>query len=333
MIVEAEKYSIRLRRPFRIAHGTSATRDTLIVRIRDGDLTAHGEGALPPYYPSTAEAGLAWLSDVPSGGEIPVAPPEAAAARVALEIARHDLRAQRAGVPLWKSWGLDPSNIPLCPTTLSIPVSEADLRGALAEALADGAPLLKLKSASGDLSWDERCAAIVAATGLPFSVDANAGWPASEASRIIPFLGHLGVEFVEQPVGRDLAAWRELRGLLAGNSVPPLVADESLQTGGDLRALAAVADGVNIKILKAGGLAAAREWAALARSLGLRVMIGVMVETGVGRTAAAHLAPLADWLDIDPPSSIPAAPFCGFEVSAGRLTLSSRPGLGLLPAA
>lgn len=330
MILEAEKFSIRLRRPFRIAHGTSTTRDTLLVHLGEGDLTGHGEGALPPYYPSTAEAGQAWLKTVSSEGHIPPAPPEAAAARVALEMARHDLHAQRAGLPLWKMWGLDPANIPPCPTTLSIPESESDLREALNEALANGAPLLKLKSASGDLAWDERCAKIVAASGQPFSVDANAGWSPAEAARIIPALEELGVEFVEQPTFRTLTAWHEVRSLLAAKPTPPLVADESLQTSEDLRALAKVADGVNIKILKAGGLAAAQEWITLARSLGLRVMIGVMVETGIGRTAAAHLAPLADWLDIDPPSSIPVDPLCGFEVSKGRLQLSNRPGLGLV---
>ncbi len=329
MIVEAEKFSIRLRRPFRIAHGTSTTRDTLLVHLRDGDHTAHGEGALPPYYPSTAEAGLDWLKIVPAEGDIPDAPPMAAAARVAWEIAHQDLHAQRAGLPLWKMWGLDPSNLPPCPTTLSIPETEAELQEALAEAFADGTALLKLKSGSGDLAWDERCATMVEATGRPFSVDANAGWSPAEAARIIPVLARLGVEFVEQPTGRDPAAWHELRGLLAANPTPPLVADESLQTREDLRALAGVADGVNIKILKAGGLTAAREWVTLARSLGLRVMIGVMVETGIGRSAAAQLAPLADWLDIDPPTSIPVDPLCGFEMSKGRLQLSHRPGLGL----
>lgn len=331
MTLEAEKFSIRLRRPFRIAHGTSTTRDTLLVHLRDGALTAHGEGALPPYYPSTAEAGLAWLKTVPTDGSLPSAPPEAAAARVALEMARHDLAAQRAGVPLWKSWGLNPANISPCPTTLSIPESENELHEMLAEALADGAPLLKLKTASGDLAWDQRCAEIAAATDRPFSVDANAGWSAAEAARIIPFLQNLGVSFVEQPVARELAAWQELRRLLPTKT--PLVADESLQTSADLPALAKVADGVNIKILKVGGLTAAREAITLARSLGLRVMIGVMVETGIGRTAAAHLAPLADWLDIDPPASIPVDPLCGFAISKGRLILSDRPGLGLIPVA
>lgn len=329
MILHAEKFTIRLRRPFRIAHGASTTRETLLVQLQENGCTGHGEGALPPYYPSTAEAGLEWLQSCdPDGGPLS-APPEAAAAHTAWEMALHDLRARQAGLPLWKFWGLAPARIPSCPTTLSIPETEADLRETIAEALAGGAPLLKLKTGSGDSAWDAHCARLVAATGRPFSVDANAGWSAPEAARLIPRLAECGIEFVEQPVAREPAAWQELRSLLTGHSVPPLVADESLQSENDLSVLAAVADGVNIKILKAGGLTAARRWITLARSLRLRVMIGVMVETGIGRTAAAHLAPLADWLDIDPPSSIPAAPLCGFSVTSGRLALSGLPGLGL----
>jgi L-alanine-DL-glutamate epimerase-like enolase superfamily enzyme len=329
MTLAAEKFTIRLPRPFRIAHGASATRDTLLVHLHENGFTGHGEGALPPYYPSTAEAGLDWLKSCDPACAPPPSPPEAAAARTAWEVAIHDLRAQQAGLPLWKYWGLDPAEIPPCPTTLSIPESEGELRESLAEALADGAPILKLKSASGDSGWDEYCAGLVAAAGRPFSVDANAGWSAREASRIIPRLQELGVEFVEQPVGREPAAWQELRGLLAGRSAPLLVADESLQSENDLPVLATVADGVNVKILKAGGLTTALRWIARARSLRLRVMVGVMVETGIGRTAAAHLASLADWLDIDPPSRIPAAPLCGFSVTSGRLALSGLPGLGL----
>lgn len=330
MKLRAEKYSIRLRRPFRIAHGVSTTRDTILVHITEGSLTGHGEGALPPYYPSEAEACLEWLHGLDLTAPLAPAPPAAAAARVAAEIALHDLRAQQAGLPLWKVWGLDPSRIPPCPTTLSIPESEAGLREELGEATAAGAPVLKLKSGSGDLAWDRRCAELVAARGIPFSIDANAGWAPEAASEIIPRLASLGVEFLEQPIGRELDCWRELRRRLEGRAALPLVADESLQSEADLRAFATVADGVNIKILKAGGLTPARQWIDLARSLGLRVMIGVMVETGVGRTAAAHLAPLADWLDIDPPSSIPTEPLCGFEVRAGKLTISDRAGLGLI---
>lgn len=329
----AEKYSIRLPRPFRIAHGVSTTRDTLLVHVQDGELTGHGEGALPPYYPSTAEAGLAWLEKIDLAAPLPSAPPGAAAARVALEIALCDLEAQRTGSPLWKLWEFDPSRIPPCPTTLSIPESETELEEMLAEALADGTTLLKLKSGSGDADWDFQCAKLTTLRSIPFSIDANAGWSPATAAALIPRLAELGVEFVEQPVSRELSAWQELRQLIGEKSIPPLVADESLQSANDLRALATVADCVNVKILKAGGLNTARQWIALARSLQLKVMVGVMVETGIGRTAAAHLAPAADWLDIDPPSSIPVEPMSGFDVEEGRLMISDRPGLGLAPIA
>lgn len=329
MTLEATIRTIALPRPFRIAHGTSSHRETVLVSVRDGDLTGWGEGALPPYYPSRANDCLAWLRVCRPVIPLPPAPPEAAAARVAVEMALQDLAGQRAGAPLWKLWDLDPAKIPPCPTTLSIPESEDALADALAEARAHGATALKLKSGSGDPLWDARCAALVAASGLPFSVDANAGWSVSDAAALIPQLAGLGVLFVEQPVDRAAEAWRDLRALWPVRSCP-LVADESLQDLADLRVLAPVIDGVNIKILKAGGLDAARRWITAARHLNLRIMIGVMVETGIGRTAAAHLAPLADWLDIDPPASIPVAPLCGFTVRAGRLTLSDRPGLGLM---
>lgn len=322
MIIRGERFTIRLPRPFRIAHGSSETRDTILVHVRDGNFEGHGEGALPPYYPSKADDCLAWLERP----EDP-APPGAAAAAVALDIAREDLRAQGAGLPIWRLWDLDPARISECHVTLSIPENESELEEEIREALAAGARCLKLKSGSGDLAWDEHCAESVARRGIAHGIDANAGWSPAEAAKIIP---RLKVDFVEQPVGRDIEFWRELKRLCPIS--PPLVADESIQVDGDLEKFAGLADGVNIKLLKAGGLDGARRWIVRARELGLRVMIGVMVETGIGRTAAAQLAPLADWLDIDPPSSIPFAPMAGVSFEEGRLVLSGRPGLGLIPA-
>ncbi len=333
---QAERFTIRLRRPFRIAHGVSATRETILVHVQAGDpaISAHGEGALPPYYPSRAEACLAWVAGLPQEiSEIPPAPPDAAAARVALEIALQDLAGQRAGMPVWKRFGADPQRCPPCPTTLPIPQSARELDEMLDEADALGSREFKLKSGSGDLSWDAMCAWQVRRRfpEARLSIDANAGWSPQEAASVIGQLADAKIEFFEQPVGRDAACWRELRGALGSVPAPPLVADESLQTSADFEALRGLAEGVNIKLLKAGGLAPAYQWIRRARALGFKVMIGVMVESGIGRTAAAHLAPLADWLDIDPPDSIPVSPLSGFRVQRGRLVLSDRPGLGLLP--
>lgn len=342
MRLEAEKFAIRLRRPFRIAHGSSDIRETILVHLHDETegLIAHGEGALPPYYPSTSEASLAWLGGVAQTGDIveweaacdTEGPPGASAGRAALEIALQDLKAQKAGKPLWRLWDLDPARIPPCWRTLSIPQNEKELQEMLDEAISLGSEHIKLKTGSGDLRWDENCMRLASARPVLFGLDANEGWTPGDAGKLLCRPVCQGIAFVEQPVLREFASWDELRSRVYGMKIPPLIADESLQTEGDLTALKGLADGVNVKLLKAGGLRAARRWIALARSLGMGVMVGTMVETGIGRTAAAQLAPLADWLDIDSPDSIPAAPMTGFRMEGDHLILADRPGLGLQQA-
>jgi L-alanine-DL-glutamate epimerase-like enolase superfamily enzyme len=335
MKLSAERFTIRLIRPFRIAHGSSDTRETILVKLCDGTYEGHGEGALPPYYPSRPGSSLCWLRELkmPLDAEtnrIPPAPPDAAAARVAVEIALHDLWARRQGLPLWKAWNLSPKTIPVCARTLPIPESEDELR----EFLAEGGACFKLKVGSGDSSWDLEIVRLARELRpeARLSVDANGAWSPAQAAELLPQLACCDLEYVEQPVSPDREDWRKLRTSLAAQQTVPLIADESVQGVEDITAFRGLADGVNVKLLKAGGLAGARLWIDAARAAGLRVMIGVMVETGIGRTAAAQLAPLADWLDIDPPDSIPAAPLLGFELCEDRLILSDRPGLGLIPA-
>ena len=340
MRLEAEKFTIQLRRAFRIAHGSSATRETILVHLHDTKrgIIAHGEGALPPYYPSTPEACLTWLNEVAQSDDavaweaacIAQGPLEAAAGRAALEIALHDLQARRSGKPLWRLLGLDSARIPPCWRTLPIPSNEKELQEVLDEWILSGSERIKLKTGSGDLGWDENCVRFASERSVRLGLDANEGWTPEDAAKILSRLARHDIVFVEQPVSRGAAFWSELRSRVRGMKIPPLVADESLQSEDDLAALKGLADGVNVKLLKAGGLHAARRWITLARGLGMRVMVGTMVETGIGRTAAAQLAPLADWLDIDPPESIPAAPMIGFRIEGDRLLLAARPGLGLL---
>lgn len=338
MKLEAERFTIRLQRPFRIAHGSSTTRETILVHLRDeaGGIEAHGEGALPPYYPSTAEACLAWLNQLARENDIRLwetacsvpGPDEIAAGRVALEVALQDYQAQMAGQPIWQWWGLDPAKIPSCWRTLSIASTENELAELLDEAVALGSGYIKLKTGSGDLEWDERCIELASRRPVRLGLDVNEGWTPAQATELLR-RATKAVAFVEQPVPREVEHWHELRSRLGETAIAPLIADESLQDERDLAAFTGLADAVNVKVLKAGGLGAAREWVARARGLGMGVMIGGMVETGIGRTAAAQLAPLADWLDIDPPDSIPAAPMLGFRVTGDRLMLADRPGLGL----
>jgi L-alanine-DL-glutamate epimerase-like enolase superfamily enzyme len=337
--LEAERFTIRLERPFRIAHGSSLTREAILVHLYDDHegIVAHGEGALPPYYPSTAQASLRWLDDVAAPGDAAAwqtactsqGPPEAAAARVALEIALQDLRAQRQRKPLWRLWDLDPARTPPCWMTLSIPASEKELLDLLDEAISRGSKRIKLKTGSGDLGWDETCLRLASERPIRLGLDANGGWTPEQAAKILSCQACRDIVFVEQPVSLEVGWWNELRSRVRAMKTPSLIADESVQTDHDLASLRGLADGVNVKILKAGGLDVARRWITLARSWGLKIMVGTMVETGIGRTAAAQLAPLADWVDIDSPESIPAAPMIGFSMEGDRLVLGDRPGLGL----
>jgi L-alanine-DL-glutamate epimerase-like enolase superfamily enzyme len=336
--LEAERFTIRLRRPFRIAHGCSTTRETILVHLHDEaeGIEAHGEGALPPYYPSTAEASLGWLNQLAQENDVcsweaacsAPGPDEVAAGRVALEIALQDYHAQKVGQPIWQLWGLNPAKIPSCWRTLSIASTEKELTELLDEAVACGSGCIKLKTGSGDPEWDERCIELAGQRPVRLGLDVNEGWTPAQAAELLQ-RSKRAVAFVEQPVPREAGHWQELRSRIGKTAIAPLIADESLQTEGDLATFSGLTDAVNVKLLKAGGLGAARKWIVLARALGMGVMIGGMVETGIGRTAAAQLAPLADWLDIDPPDSIPAAPMLGFRVTGDRLVLSDRPGLGL----
>jgi L-Ala-D/L-Glu epimerase len=338
MKLEAERFIIKLPRPFRIAHGSSRTRETILVHIHYEGIDAHGEGALPPYYRSSAEASLDWLNSIGRKADLAAwesecarkAPAQAVAGHVALEIALEDLKARKAGKPLWHLWDLNPAAIPACWRTVSMVSSEHELCDMLDEARSHGSTCIKLKTGSGDFAWDKRCIQLAVARKIRLGLDVNGGWTPAQSAQILPKLGEQKIAFVEQPVGRESEKWRELRSRAGEAGIPPLVADESLQEQEDFVKLRGLIDGANVKLLKAGGLRAALHWISLARELGLLVMLGVMVETGIGRTAAAQLAPLADWLDIDPPDSIPANPMIGFQIYGDRLALSDRPGLGLV---
>ena len=339
-MIQTEILTLHLRTPFRIAHGVSTTRQSVIVHLPDGAL---GEAALAPYYGVTPEHVVAYLADprveAALGDDLLLRedildrlPPGPAPARAALDIALHDLAGKRLGAPLYRLWGLNPARAPLSSYTIAIEADEAALRQKLREAA--HFPVLKLKLGSGSLDVDE-AAVRTARAELPnaqLCVDANAGWSVSEAAAVIPRLAAYGLLFVEQPLARDnLDGWRELRRRLPAG-MPPLIADESAHTSRDLPPLAGAADGINIKLAKAGGLREAWRMIQLARALDLRVMIGCMVESAVGVTAAAHLAPLVDYADLDGNLLVSNDPYRGAQMQAGVLTLPDSPGLGVTRA-
>ena len=351
----------RLRSPFRVAHGVSDTRTTVFVRLtlRGPSVDtpggpAWGEGALVPYYPYTLDDLTGYLSgigetfgpddDAPFDLDAALAaiPDGPAPARCALDLALHDAWGKAAEQPLWQMWGLDPKAAPPSSFTLSIP-TDLDAYRAEIDAAAH-LPVLKLKVGTGDADRDLALVRLARGrTRAALGVDANSAWTVDEAARLLPELAALGgILYVEQPLawrtpdgqrtGHD--GWHRLRERLgvdsgAGTGLPPLLADEAVQTLADVDGLAGAADGVNVKLTKTGGLAGARRMIDAAKARGMQVLVGCMVETTVGVTAAAHLAPLADYADLDGPVLIAdAAVTGGVGWADGRLTLPTDPGLG-----
>ncbi len=333
-VVSAEPLRLELKTEFRIAHGNSMERTNALVGF-EGSL---GEAALPPYYPTTfadvesyVEAidgellqSLVRDSLIDAVRSLPPGPPPV---RAALDMILHDLWGRSMGHPLYRLFGLNPDACPVSSFALSIPTSLDDHRDRI-DALRDW-PILKLKVGSGDLEFDE---AIIRTAREIFDgtvcVDANAAWSVPEALRIIPRLANLDLIFLEQPVSlNEIDDWHLLKRMLPSSKLI-LIADESVQTKEDIIALAGAADGINLKLAKCGGLLEMREMIFLARSLDMLVMIGCMIESDLAITAASHVAPLADFLDLDGGEQLSNNPFRGTTLKNGTITLPKSPGIG-----
>ena len=337
MYLTVEPITLHLKTPFRIAHGVSAARHNVLVHLDDGV----GEAALAPHYGYSQTEVMIYLQNLDLDvllGDDPLAledaldrlPPGPAPARTAIDVALHDRWARRLNQPLYRLWGLNPMRVPLSSLTIGITEGKDELRQRVQ--MAEGFPILKLKLGTGDLETDEAIVRMVHQEKEPLThlcVDANSAWQVEEAARIIPRLAAYDLLFIEQPIpATRMEDWHHLRRLLPDN-LPPLIADESVQQASDILALNGAADGINIKLAKAGGLREARRMIALARALNMRVMLGCMVESSVGVTAATHLAPLVDFADLDGNLDVSNDPYVGVKMERGRLYLPQKAGLGV----
>ena len=324
-----------LRHAWTIARGTSTSKRNVIVELREGGLVGRGEAAPNVRYGESAEtvtAALEKLAPALDGDlrhfrvlseRIEEALPGNHAAKAALDIALHDLAGKRLGVPLYRMLGLDPSRMPI--TSFSIGIDDP---AAMAQKVRDAEPYPILKIKLGAQSVREMFGAVRSATPKTVRVDANEAWTPDEALKHIEWLATQGVELVEQPLpAADVegAKWLRQRSPL------PLVADEALMMASDVPKLAEGYHGINVKLQKCGGIREALRIIETARSCGLKIMLGCMVETSVGIAAGAHLGPLVDWLDLDGNLLISADPFRGHPVVDGRIRLGDGPGLGVEP--
>lgn len=336
MRAETRRVVLTPTHPFRIARSEHRTYDHWLVRLeQDGD-EGWGEAAPSRRYGETAatvEAALAEL--LPLVGEDPYAVDriehaldghlwENASAKTAISMALHDLLGRRHGLPLYRWLGLDLDRVPATSFTIGIDEPER-MREKVAEA--EPYPILKVKMGfEGDLAALE---AIRGATDKPIRVDANEGWSRHGALARIPALEDLGVELLEQPVP---AADREGLARIAAATDIPVVADEACRTSADLAGLLGIVDVVNVKLAKCGSVPEAVRLMTAARALGFGVFLGCMVESSLGIAAAAHLAPLADYVDLDGHLLLADDPWTGLRFEDGRvLPDPERPGLGVEP--
>ncbi|WP_411966896.1 dipeptide epimerase [Haloferax sp. YSSS75] len=335
-----DRVSMQLADPFGISRGTQTAAENVVVRIEDeGGMTGVGAAAPSAHYGETAATVEAVLPDLLDVVE-EVGDPHAIdrierrmeetvrrnpAARTAVSIALHDLAAKRLGVPLYKQWGLDPERAPASSFTIGLDDIET-IREKTADAYEAGYDILKVKVGT------DRDKAIIEAVrdeapGVTIRVDANEAWTPREAVEMSEFLADYGVEFVEQPVPAE-----DYEGLkfVYDNSALPIAADESCITADDIPKIADRVDIANLKLMKCGSLSEAKRMIHTARSHGLEVMLGCMIETNAAIAAGCHLAPLLDYADLDGSLLLADDPYDGVPMPNGAIDLEAldRPGTG-----
>jgi L-alanine-DL-glutamate epimerase-like enolase superfamily enzyme len=242
-------------------------------------------------------------------------------AHCALDQAAHDLWGKLRGEPVWKLWGLALDSAPASDYTIGI--DSIDVMVAKLNEFPDW-PIYKIKLGTDrDLEIVRQLRRHTKAT---FRVDANCGWTAEQTIANAPELKALGVEFIEQPLPAD--RWAEMERVRAESALP-IVADESCIVESDVARCAGKFHGINIKLVKCGGLTPARRMIAQARELGLSVMVGCMTESTVGISAIAQLLPLLDYVDMDGAVLLARDIARGVTLDRGVCRYSDRPGTGV----
>ncbi len=327
MELAARAVTLRLAETFVIARDSQDEAELVEVEVRHGGVSGFGEAAPIGRYDESAASALAWLEAVDPGDD-PWAldelhaslPPGEHAARAALDAALHDLQGKLAGVPVHRLLGLRRDGPP---TSWTVWLGDPDDMARRAEAAAArGFERLKLKLGGRDGLDLERVRAVSAATALPLQADVNEYWSLDEALELLP---QLALEYCEQPLPAGDPGGPELKR----RSPIPIYVDEDCHTLADVAPCAERAHGITVKLAKSGGIREAVRMAHAARALGLGLMLGCMVESGLGIAAGAHVASLFDHVDLDGNLLLARDPWPGVEFADGVQRPSDRPGLGV----
>jgi len=328
-------YTLEMRYVFTVASFSRTTTPVVLTQLEYDGIIGYGEASMPPYLGESQESVINFLNNIdlrefnsPFQTEELLAyvdqiSAKNTAAKAAVDIALHDLIGKILGKPFYKIWGLNPALIPATSYTIGIDTEEV-VRKKVMEA--DQFKILKVKLG---LETDKMIIdTIRQCTDRPLCADVNQGWKNKEqALEMSHWLAERGVVFLEQPMPKeqiDDNAW------LTEHSPIPTIADEACQRLIDVPALQGVYSGINIKLMKCTGMREAKRMAELAQALKMKVMIGCMTETSCAISAAAQLAPLVDWADLDGALLIGNDIYDGMKVIDGQCILPDRPGIGVI---
>ncbi len=316
--------------PFKIARGEESVARTALVRVRYGELEGLGEAAPVERYDESVESVIDYLttnslaSNDPYRLDALLHDGIPSAARAGLDLALHDLIGKDLGKPLYALLGLDPSLTPVTSFTIGIADPETTLRKV---AEVGDHPILKVKLGLGSVAEQVETMALIRERyrGI-VRIDANEAWGVETAVAVLRELERFDIEFCEQPIPAGNP--QGLRTVRERVSIP-IVTDEDSMVASDLPKLYGCVDGVNVKLAKTGGIRGALAMIHTARAMGMKIMLGCMVESAIAATAAAHLSPLVDWADIDGPFLTARDPFAGITYDRGKIVLPDAPGLGV----
>jgi L-Ala-D/L-Glu epimerase len=342
MQIQIQTFTVNKRFPLTISRGTTSQSTNIWVRIQQDGIEGWGEASpfstgkqpqspqllvaklqalvpqLQPYSPFDQQAIAPLLASLPS------------AAQTAIDLALHDWMGKRVGLPLWQLWGLERSRIVSTSVTIGISSPAAAqqrmlnwLQFTLVKAIK-----IKLGSPAGIEADKAMLLAIkeVAPPDAKFSIDANGGWSLTDAIALSHWLADQGITYIEQPLPAGQES--DLPSLYRQSPLP-IFADESCFTSADIPGLSDRVHGINIKLMKSGGLTEALRMVHTAQAHGLQIMFGCYSDSALANTAAAHLAPFANHLDLDSHLNLIDDPFTGALMQDGCLMPNDLPGLGV----
>jgi L-alanine-DL-glutamate epimerase-like enolase superfamily enzyme len=331
MKLTARTATVRLAETFTISRGSEDEAEVVRVELRHGEHAGFGEAVPLGHYEQSGSSAVAWLEQVDPGDD-PFAldelfdrlPPGEDAARAALDHALHDLQGKLLGRPVYQLLGLRRTGPP---TSWTIWLGDPDDMARRTERIRGrGFKRLKLKLGGRDGLDAERVDAVRAVSDVPLQCDVNEAWSLDEALDYLPQMAML--QYCEQPLPAGDPGGPELKR----RSPIPIYVDEDCHRLADVPACAERAHGINIKLAKAGGIRESVRMVHAARALGLGVMLGCMVESGLGIAPGAHIASLMDHVDLDGNLLLADDPWPGVDFVDGVQVPSDRPGLGVAPA-